>query len=137
MDISIETTVNAPIGRVWSAWITPEDIKNWNYASDDWCCPDAKIDFAVGGKFSYRMEATDGSAGFDFEGSFTSIEVNKRIEYTMGDNRYVSITFSQTERGILIVETFEAENEHSAEQQKQGWQSILNNFKRHVETRKS
>ena len=134
MEISIETTVNAPIERVWSAWITPDDIKNWNFASDDWCCPDARMDFTVGGKFCYRMEATDGSMGFDFEGKFTTINTNRRIEYALDDDRKVCITFSKTEEGIRVVETFEAEDEHSAEQQKKGWQSILRNFKRHVET---
>lgn len=134
MEISIETTVKASIERVWSAWITPDDIKNWNFASEDWRCPDAKIDFTVGGTFSYRMEAIDGSMGFDFEGKFTSINANRRIEYELDDGRKVSITFSKTERGIRVIETFDAENEHAGEQQKQGWQSILNNFKRHVET---
>ena len=134
MEISIETTVNAPIEQVWSAWVTPENIKHWNFASDDWYCPDALIDLTVGGKFSYRMEAKDGSMGFDFEGRFTSIDANNHIEYALEDGRKVSITFSKVEQGIRIVETFEAEDEHSGEQQKQGWQSILNNFKRHVET---
>ncbi len=133
MKISIETTVNAPIEHVWSAWVTPENIKHWNFASDDWCCPDAQIDLTVGGKFSYRMEAKDGSMGFDFEGMFTSIDANNHIEYALEDGRKVSITFSKVEQGIRIVETFEAEDEHFGEQQKQGWQSILNNFKRHVE----
>ena len=134
MEISIETTVNAPIERVWSAWITPDDIKNWNFASEDWCCPNARIDFTVGGKFSYRMEATDGSMGFDFEGRFTTINTKRHIEYALGDGRKVSITFSKTDEGIRVVETFEAEDEHAASQQKQGWQSILDNFKKHVET---
>lgn len=134
MEISIETTVNAPLEQVWAAWITPDDIKKWNFASDDWCCPDAKIDFTVGGKFNYRMEAKDGSMGFDFEGKFTSINANKGIEYALDDDRKVSITFFETEQGIRVVETFEAEDEFSAEQQRQGWQSILNNFKKHVET---
>jgi uncharacterized protein YndB with AHSA1/START domain len=136
MEISIETTVNAPIEQVWSAWITPDNIKKWNFASEDWCCPDAKIDFTIGGKFNYRMEAKDGSMGFDFEGKFTSINVNKSIEYALDDDRNVKISFLETEQGIRVVETFEAEDELSAEQQRQGWQSILNNFKKHVEERK-
>ena len=133
MEISIETTVNAPIEQVWSAWITPGDIKKWNFASEDWCCPDARIDFTVGGKFNYRMEAKDGSIGFNFEGNFTTIYENKCIEYALDDDRKVRITFSKTEQGIQIVETFSAEDEHSTDQQRQGWQSILNNFKKHVE----
>lgn len=133
MEISIEATVNAPIKKVWTAWITPDDIKKWNFASEDWSCPDAKIDFTVGGKFSYRMEAKDGSMGFDFGGEFTSINECRSIEYALGDDRRVSIVFLETEQGIRVVETFEAEDEHSAEHQKQGWQSILDNFKKHVE----
>jgi uncharacterized protein YndB with AHSA1/START domain len=134
LEISIETTVNAPIEQVWSAWITPDEIKKWNFASDDWHCPDAKIDFRVGGKFNYRMESKDRSMGFDFEGTFTTIKGYQRIEYTLDDDRKVRITFSETKQGIRIVETFEAEDEHSGEQQRQGWQSILNNFKKQVES---
>lgn len=133
MEISIETTVKAAIEEVWSAWITPDDIRKWNFASEDWTCPEARIDLTVGGKFSYRMEAKDGSMGFDFEGTFTAIHAHERIEYALDDDRNVSIAFSETDDGIRVVETFEAEDEHSAEQQRQGWQSILNNFKRHVE----
>jgi uncharacterized protein YndB with AHSA1/START domain len=135
MKISIETTVIAPLEIVWTAWIEPEDIKNWNIASNDWSCPEAEIDFKVGGKFNYRMEAKDGSMGFDFEGTFTSIKINTLIEYALDDNRKVTITFTETANGIRVVETFEAEDEFSAEQQKQGWQCILNNFKKHVESK--
>lgn len=134
MEISIEITVNASIEQVWSAWITPDDIKKWNSASDDWHCPDAKIDFQIGGTFNYRMEAKDRSMGFDFEGTFTSINVPQSIEYALDDDRKVRITFSETEQGIRVVETFEAEDELSAEQQRKGWQSILNSFKKHVES---
>jgi uncharacterized protein YndB with AHSA1/START domain len=135
MEISIETTVKAPIEEVWSAWITPDDIKKWNFASEDWRCPDARIDFTVGGRFSYRMEAKDGSMGFDFEGAFTSIDEFKSIEYALEDDRKVSIIFLETGQGIRVIETFQAEDELSAEQQKQGWQSILDNFKKHVEAK--
>lgn len=134
MEILIETTVKAPINQVWSAWITPDDIKKWNFASDEWHCPDARIDFRVGGSFNYRMEAKDRSMGFDFEGTFTSINAPQGIEYALDDDRKVRITFSETDQGIRVVETFEAEDELSAEQQKQGWQNILNNFKKHVES---
>lgn len=133
MEISVEITVNAPLVQVWSAWITPADITQWNFASDDWHCPEAQIDLRVGGKFSYRMEAKDDSMGFDFEGTFTSIHAPHRLEYALGDDRKVAISFSETEQGIRVVETFDAEDVFSAEQQKQGWQSILNNFKKHVE----
>lgn len=137
MEISIETTVKAPLEIVWSAWITPGDIKKWNFASDDWCCPDARIDLIVGGKFDYRMASKDGSMGFDFEGTFTSISAHNIIEYALDDDRKVRITFSETEQGIRVVEAFETEDEHSAEQQKQGWQNILHNFKQHVESKNS
>lgn len=135
MKITIETTVNAPLERVWNSWVSPGDIKNWNFAIDEWCCPDAKLDFQVGGNFSYRMEAKDGSVGFDFEGEFTNIEENKIIEFKLEDERKVKVCFSETEQGVLVSEIFEAEDENSADQQKQGWQNILNNFKRYVESK--
>ena len=135
MKISVETTVNAPLELVWNAWIQPEDITQWNFASEDWCCPNATIDFKVGGGFSYRMEAKDGSAGFDFKGTFTTIDALKLIEYAIDDGRRVKISFSSLESGTRVVEVFEAENLHSAEQQKQGWQSIMDNFKLHVESK--
>ncbi|MBI3125776.1 MAG: SRPBCC family protein [Ignavibacteriales bacterium] len=135
MEISIDTTVKAAIEQVWSAWVTPDDIKKWNFASDDWCCPDAKIDLKVGGKFNSRMEAKDGSMGFNFEGTFTSIVSNSIIEYVLDDNRKVRVSFSETENGIKVVETFETEDENSAELQRQGWKCILSNFKKYVEAK--
>ncbi len=137
MKISIETTINAPLETVWAAWTTPEDITQWNFASDDWICPKADIELKVGGSFSSRMEAIDGSMGFDFGGTFTIIEEHSKIEYVLEDDSKVLITFSETDQGIKLVESFDAEDEHSAKQQKQGWQSILNNFKRHVENKAS
>lgn len=134
MNITVETTVNAPLEQVWSAWTTPVDIMNWNVASDGWHCPAAELDFTVGGDFSYRMESTDGSMGFDFAGTFTIIELHRKIAFILGDGRNVSISFSETGNGTHIVETFEADDK-SAEQQKQGWQNILNKFKEHVENR--
>lgn len=133
MKISIEAKVNAPLSDIWNAWVTPSDITAWNFANDEWQCPKAEINFKVGGKFSYRMEAKDGSAGFDFGGVFTKITPNKSIHYQLEDNRIVTIDFIETPSGVRVVESFEAENENAAEQQKQGWQSILNNFKKHVE----
>ncbi|KAF0141401.1 MAG: hypothetical protein FD122_1649 [Stygiobacter sp.] len=135
MEISIDTTVKAAIEQVWSAWVTSDDIKKWNFASDDWRCPDAKIDLRVGGRFSSRMEAKDGSMGFNFEGTFTSIITNSSIEYVLDDDRKVSVSFSETENGIKVVETFETEDENSAELQRQGWQCILDNFKKYVEAK--
>ncbi len=136
MEIAIETTVDAPIDRVWAAWVTPDDITQWNFASDEWCCPNATIDLTIGGKFNYRMEAKDGSMGFDFDGTFISLDPESAIEYALADGRTVKITFTQTDTGVRVIETFDAEDEHSAEQQRQGWQCILDNFKAHVENRK-
>ena len=135
MEISIDTTIKAAIEQVWSAWVTPDDIKKWNFASDDWRCSDAKIDLKGGGKFNSRMEAKDGSMGFNFEGTFTSIITNSSIEYVLDDDRKVRVSFSETENGIKVVETFEIEDENSAERQRQGWQCILDNFKKYVEAK--
>ncbi len=135
MEISIETIIDAPPGTVWDTWVTPNDITNWNFASDDWCCPRAEIDLKVGGKFNYRMEAKDGSMGFDFDGIFTSIHPHRSINYKIADGREVKVEFIETKNGVRVVETFEAEDENSAEQQRQGWLCILNNFKKHVESK--
>lgn len=137
MKISIETEVNAPLSAVWDAWVTPEDISRWNFAIDEWCCPRAELDLEAGGSFNYRMEAKDGSAGFDFEGKFTEIYAYKSIHYKLGDDRKVEVQFTETQNGVKIIETFEAEDENSGEQQRQGWLSILNNFKKHVESKSS
>ena len=135
MQISIEVTVNSNLEKVWSAWISPDDINQWNAASDDWHNPRSTNDFRVGGKFSYRMEAKDGSFGFDFWGTYTKIEQYSLIEYVIGDGRPVSIQCVQGSDGVKVVETFDAEDENSAEQQKQGWQCILNRFAKHVESK--
>jgi uncharacterized protein YndB with AHSA1/START domain len=135
MKITIETTVNAPLPLVWSAWTTPDDITQWNTASPEWCCPKAVLDLRPEGRFSYRMEARDGSMGFDFEGTFTIIKQHELIEFSLEDNRNVQVAFSETPDGILLQETFEAEDEHAAEQQRQGWQAILDNFKKHTENK--
>ncbi|QIB65454.1 SRPBCC family protein [Kineobactrum salinum] len=137
MKISIETEVNAPLNRVWNAWVTPEDIRCWNFAIDEWCCPKAELDLQVGGSFNYRMEARDGSVGFDFEGEFTEVSPCKSIHYRLGDERKVEVRFIEIQDGVRVIETFEAEDENSAEQQRQGWLGILNNFKKHVESKSS
>ena len=134
MIITIETTVAAPVETAWNAWISPELIIQWNFASDDWACPRAEIELLVGGRFNYRMEAKDGSMGFDFEGEFTSVDLHQRIEYSLGDDRTVLIEFMPDAEKTRVVETFEAEDTQSAEQQRQGWQSILNNFKKLVDS---
>lgn len=134
MKITIETTVNAPIDNVWEAWVNPRHIVEWNFATEDWHCPTAKINLCEGGKFKYRMEARDGSMGFDFEGTFTAVDPGREIRYLLDDDREVTISFQVKEGGVCVIETFEAENELSGEQQKQGWQTILDNFKAHVES---
>jgi uncharacterized protein YndB with AHSA1/START domain len=134
LKIEIRVEVNASLANVWQAWTTPESIVNWNFASPEWCCPKAEVDLRVGGAFNYRMEAKDGSMGFDFHGEFTKVEPQSELNFTLGDDRIVTVSFLETEQGVLVVETFEAESENSAEQQKQGWQSILNNFKAYVES---
>ena len=137
MKITIETTVAAPIEKVWVAWTSPSDIMHWNSASDDWCCPAARNDLRVGGAFCYRMEACDGLEGFDFEGTYVCVDPQRRIEFrlgdALGDARLVVVEFLAREEGIIVRETFDAEDVHTAEQQRQGWYSILQRFKRHVE----
>jgi uncharacterized protein YndB with AHSA1/START domain len=134
MEITIQVTVNSPLKKVWSAWTTPGDIVKWNFASEDWCCPDASIQLEAGGRFSYRMEAKDKSFGFDFSGEFTVVDYLNKIEFKLGDQRHVAVYFSETSEGTLVKETFQAESQNSVELQKQGWQAILNNFKAHVES---
>jgi uncharacterized protein YndB with AHSA1/START domain len=132
--ITIEAITYAPIEKVWKYWTEPEHIKKWNQASDDWHTTKAENDLRVGGKFLSRMEAKDGSFGFDFEGVYDEIEANKLIAYTMSDGRKVKVTFSPASNATAIVSTFEAETENSIEMQKDGWQAILNNFKKYAET---
>lgn len=131
--ITVEATVNAPVEKVWEYWTSPQHITQWNNASEDWHTPSATNDLKVGGKFTSRMEAKDGSFGFDFWGIYDTIDVHKFIAYTLGDNRKVSIRFTTEGDGTKVVETFEAENENSIELQQFGWQAILNNFKKYTE----
>jgi uncharacterized protein YndB with AHSA1/START domain len=133
--ITVETLIAAPIDTVWRAYTTPEDIKKWNAASDDWHTTAATVDLRVGGAFSSRMEAKDGSFGFDFAGTYTKVVTNERIEYSLGDHRVVSVDFTQTPSGVSVRVTFGAEATHSIEQQRAGWQAILNNFAKYVEHR--
>ena len=134
MKVTIETTVKAPINKVWSAWTSPEDIKQWNAASDDWHTTQSSVDLREGGAFSSRMEAKDGSFGFDFAGIYTKVVTNELLEFTFGD-RAAKVEFLNGENGVLVRETFDAETEHPIEMQRQGWQSILNNFAKHVEAK--
>ena len=133
--ITITTTVNSDIKTVWKTWTEPEDIKKWNNASDDWHTTKATIDLRKGGKFSSRMEAKDRSMGFDFGGTYDKVVPNKYISYTLDDGRKVSIDFSETEKGTAITETFEPESQNPTDMQRQGWQAILDNFKKYVESK--
>jgi uncharacterized protein YndB with AHSA1/START domain len=132
--ITVESTVNAPIEKVWKFWNAPEHITKWSYASDDWHTPTAKNDLKVGGKFTSRMEAKDGSAGFDFEGTYDEVKPNQKISYTMGDNRKVSVSFSSQGNSTKVSETFDPESQNSIEMQRGGWQAILDNFKKYAES---
>ncbi len=133
MKITVETAVKAPLERVWQAWNNPDDIRRWNAASEDWHTPSSRVDLREGGKFSARMEAKDGSMGFDFEGTYTRIVPGRLIEYRIGDGRAVSIEFHEEHDRVRVRETFEAENHNPPEVQRGGWQSILDNFARYVE----
>jgi uncharacterized protein YndB with AHSA1/START domain len=135
MKITVETDVAAPMETVWRTYTTPEDIKQWNAASDDWHTTAATVDLRVGGAFSSRMEAKDGSFGFDFAGTYTKVIKNELIEYSFGD-RSASVAFTKTVKGAHVRVTFDSEPTHSIEQQQQGWQAILNNFARYTEARK-
>ena len=135
MPITIETTVRAPLDRVWAAWNDPHAIEQWNAATPEWHTPRASVDLREGGRFCARMEAKDGSAGFDFEGTYTRIAPKRLIEYVMSDGRAVRVEFIDGADGVTVRESFDAEDAHSAEQQRQGWQAILDNFARHVEAR--
>lgn len=131
--IAIQTTINSNIDKVWECWTEPQHIVHWNNASDDWHTPKAENDLRKGGRFLSRMEAKDGSMGFDFTGTYTKVEPKKTIEYTMDDGRKVLISFEQRNSKTFVNEVFEPETTHTAEMQQQGWQAILDNFKRYVE----
>jgi uncharacterized protein YndB with AHSA1/START domain len=133
--LTVETTVNAPIQKVWDYWTKPEYITKWNAASDDWHTPWAENELKVGGKFKARMEARDGSFGFDFEGTYNDVQDQKYLEYTIADGRKVQVSFSSQAEATKVVETFEAEDTHSIEMQKEGWQAIMNNFMKYAESK--
>jgi len=132
--ITVETTVNAPVEKVWKSWSEPQHIKNWCAASEDWHAPKAENDLRTGGTFSTRMEAKDGSFGFDFGGVYDNVKKNELIEYTMGDGRKVNVAFSSSGDQTKIVETFDAEATNPVEMQRGGWQAILDNFKKYTES---
>lgn len=134
--ITVETTVKAPVEHIWGYWTEPKHITKWCFASDDWHTPYAENDLQVKGKFKTSMAAKDGSAAFDVTGVYTRIEKNRAIEYLMDDGRKVKIYFSDLGTQTKVVESFEPENENPYEMQKEGWQSILDNFKKYSESGK-
>ncbi|MCC6583667.1 MAG: SRPBCC family protein [Chitinophagales bacterium] len=132
-NIIVTATITAPVEKVWNYWTGPQHITQWYNASDDWHAPRAENDVQAGGKFSTRMEAKDGSFGFDFNGIYDEIKTNELISYTIEGGRKVSITFSENGNETIVTETFEAENENPIDMQRAGWQAILDNFKKYVE----
>ena len=132
--ITVQSTIKAPIEKIWSYWTESKHITQWYFASDDWHAPHAENDLHVKGKFRTRMAAKDGSAGFDFEGVYTRIEKYKAIDYTIPDGRKVKISFSDLGNKTKVVESFEPEKENPVEMQKAGWQAILDNFRRYTES---
>ena len=131
--IKISTIVNAPIEKVWKFWTEPEHIKQWNSPSPDWHTPHAENDLKENGVFNFRMEAKDKSFGFDFSGKYDKVIDFREIAYTLGDQRKVKVFFSDKDGKTEIDETFDAESENSIEMQKQGWQTILDNFRQYTE----
>ncbi len=134
--ITVSTIICAPVSKVWQCWTNPAHIIHWNAASDDWHCPTANSDLRVGGQFLSRMEARDGSNGFDFTGTYTCVYPEMRLAFIMGedlDSREVEVLFEPTENGTAVIETFQPEDIHPLELQKAGWQAILDRFKKYVE----
>lgn len=132
MKIVVSTIVAAPVQEVWRAYTTPEDIRQWNTASPDWHTTAASVDLRPGGRFSSRMEAKDGSFGFDFAGEYTAVEPHRRIGYSFGE-RQAEVTFAEGPQGVTVTVAFDPETTHPEEQQRAGWQAILDNFARHVQ----
>lgn len=132
--ITVKNTINAPVEKVWQMWTLPEHITKWNNASDDWHSPRATNNLVVGGTFSTRMESRDGKEGFDFNGTYQKIEKHSLISYVMEDGRKVTIVFKDKKGKTEVVETFDPENENPIEMQRGGWQAILDNFKKYVES---
>jgi uncharacterized protein YndB with AHSA1/START domain len=134
INITVEAIINAPVEKVWDLWTDPKHIIQWNNASAEWHTPKAENDLRVGGKFLSRMEAKDGSLGFDFNGEYTAVDQHRLIEYTLGDERRVKIIFTPEGSNTRVTETFEAESTFSEDMQRMGWQAILDNFKKYAET---
>lgn len=131
--ITVSANIQAPIENIWAAWNEPQHVTQWNSASPDWHTPTAENDLRVGGSFKYRMEAKDGSFGFDFEGVYDEVKPNELINYTMSDGRRVSTSFHTSDNATKVTTNFDAENENPVEMQQAGWQAILDNFKKYAE----
>ena len=131
--ITVETQVEKDMPSVWNSWTSPEHIIHWNFASHDWICPHAENNLKPGGRFSYRMEAKDGSGGFDFSGEYLLVDVNKTIEFSLDVGRKTTVRFSSVDDATKIEETFDADKSTPLEMQKNGWQAILDNFKKYTE----
>jgi uncharacterized protein YndB with AHSA1/START domain len=134
--ITVQAQIDAPVGQVWNFWTSPEAITKWNQASDDWHTPYVDNNVRIGATFLWRMEAKDGSFGFDFGGTYKVVKLNEQIQYEMEDGRNVKINFEPVEGKTKVTETFEAENQNSLELQRAGWQAILDNFRKYVESNK-
>ena len=132
--ISVEVVVRASLEDAWKAFVDPGAVTRWNFASDTWACPRARSDFRKGGSFDYRMEARDGTAGFDFQGEYLRIVERRSVEYRLGDGREVLVEFEDLGGTTRVAECFEPESVNSPELQRQGWQAILDNYRRHVES---
>lgn len=135
MKITVESTVKSSLNEVWRSWNEPTDIMQWNTAQDDWHTTKSTVELREGGRFHSRMEAKDGSQGFDFEGTYTRVVPRQLIEYRTSDGRDVTVEFSERAGAVVVKETFDAETENPPELQRQGWQAILDNFARHVEAK--
>lgn len=132
--ITVEATIDGELQKIWRFWTQPDHIVKWNFATDDWCCPKAENDLRVGGKMFARMEAKNGSFGFDFEGVYDEVIDQEKITYTLLDGRGSTTIFENLGDHIKVSTTFDAEQNTSIEMQREGWQAILNNFKKYVES---
>ena len=131
--ITVQTIIQAPLPKVWQCWTQNEHIINWNFASADWYCPKAENNLLVGGEFHYIMSSKDNTMSFDFWGTYTHIENEKRIEILLGDGRKMTVLFELTPSGVMVTEHFDPENQNPVELQQTGWQMILDNFKNYTE----
>jgi uncharacterized protein YndB with AHSA1/START domain len=132
--IAVETTIQAPLDKIWIFYVLPEHIVNWNYATDEWHCPSASCDLTPGGKFSFRMASKNGEHEFDLKGTYTDIKSKEFISYELEDKRKVQVKFEPIKNGVSVEQRFEPESTNSHEMQRDGWQAILNNFKKYVES---